>query len=100
MAPKRNGRSTLKWKRWLAENRQELINSGVPEQIYKNEMRWLRLLQEGVDYEKQWAPEMLRSDETKVLHALLEVNSGEFDVSVLLSELEARFDQELKRSKT
>jgi len=43
---------------------------------------------------------MLRSDETKVLHALLEVNSGEFDVSALLSELEARFDQELKRSKT
>ncbi|MDA9256493.1 hypothetical protein N9P41_01045 [Pseudomonadales bacterium] len=100
MAPKRNGRSTLKWKRWLAENRQELINSGVPEEIYKNEMRWLRLLQEGVDYEKQWGPEMLRSDETKVLHALLEVNSGEFYVSALLSELEARFDQELKRSKT
>jgi hypothetical protein len=100
MAPKRNGRSTLKWKRWLAENRQELINSGVPEEIYKNEMRWLCLLQEGVDYEKQWGPEMLRSDETKVLHALLEVNSGEFDVSALLSELEARFDQELKRSKT
>ena len=100
MAPKRNGRSTLKWKRWLAENRQELINSGVPEEIYKSEMRWLRLLQEGVDYEKQWGPEMLRSDETKVLHALLEVNSGEFDVSALLSELEARFDQELKRSKT
>jgi len=100
MAPKRNGRSTLKWKRWLAENRQELINSGVPEKIYKNEMRWLRLLQEGVDYEKQLGPEMLRSDETKVLHALLEVNSGEFDLSALLSELEARFDQELKRSKT
>ncbi|MDA7723465.1 hypothetical protein N8862_03365 [Pseudomonadales bacterium] len=77
-----------------------MINSGVPEEIYKNEMRWLRLLQEGVDYEKQWGPEMLRGDETKVLHALLEVNSGEFDVSVLLSELEARFDQELKRSKT
>ena len=100
MAPKRNGRSTLKWKRWLAENRQELINSGVPEEIYKNEMRWLRLLQEGVDYEKQWGPEMLRLEEARGLYALLQVNSGEFDVAVLLSELEARFDQELKRSKT
>ena len=100
MAPKRNGRSTLKWKRWLAENRQELINSGVPEEIYKNEMRWLRLLQEGVDYEKQCGPEMLRGDETKVLHALLEVNSGEFDVSRLLEDLEARFEQKLETSKS
>jgi hypothetical protein len=54
MAPKRYGYSALKPKRWVAEKRQELINSGVSEEIYKNGMRWLRLLLEGVDYEKQW----------------------------------------------
>ena len=54
MAPKRYGYSALKLKRWVAEKRQELINSGVSEEIYKNGMRWLRLLLEGVDYEKQW----------------------------------------------
>ena len=84
MAPKRYGYSALKPKRWIAEKRQELINSGVSEEIYKNGMRWLRLLLEGVDYEKQWGAEMLRGDETKVLHALFDVNSGGFDFSRLL----------------
>lgn len=93
MAHKRNGRSTLKWKRWVAENRQELINSGVPEDIYRNQARWLRFLAEGIDYEKQWSLEMLRVEEAKVLHALLEANREEFDVSSLLHELEASFEQ-------
>ena len=56
----------------------------MSEEIYKNGMRWLRLLLEGVDYEKQWGAKMLRGDETKVLHALFDVNSGGFDFSRLL----------------
>lgn len=99
MAPKRNGHSILKWKRWVAENRHHLVNSGVPEEIYKNEMRWLRFLEGGVDCEKQWGPEMLLVDEARVLHALLMVNSGEFNVGALLRALEARFEQKLEVSK-
>jgi|TARA_B110000971_G_C19999780_1_gene496210 hypothetical protein len=91
MSLKRNAQSTLKWKRWVAENRQELINSGVPEEIYKNQMRWSLLLQEGFDYEKSWGPEMLCLDEARVLHALLLANSEEFDVIALSQDLEAKF---------
>lgn len=99
MSPRRNGLSTLKWKRWVAENRRDLINSGVPEEIYRNQMRWLRFLEKGVDYEKQWRAKTLRVDEAKVLLALLRVNSDEFNVSALLSDLEMRFGQELETSK-
>lgn len=93
MAYKRTGLSTLKWKRWVAEHRQELINSGVPQDIYRDQARWLRFLAEGGDCEKQWSLEMLRVGEAKVLHTLLESNREEFDVSSLLHELQASFEQ-------
>jgi hypothetical protein len=48
------------WSLWLGHHRDALVRCGIPEFLYAEERRWVRLLEEdGWDAESGWRVEML-----------------------------------------
>ena len=37
------------WKEWLAEHRERLLLTGVPEEVFRDELRWENVLYEAGD---------------------------------------------------
>ena len=63
----------------------------MPQEIYQDELRWIRFLEEGADYEKDWYPQYLKKDEAKTLHTFLVEQYGNEEYRGLLRELEAQY---------
>lgn len=69
-----------------------LMEAGVPEEIYRDEFRWIRFLEEAADYEMDWHPHCLSRDEAKVLHAFIVQEYGNEEHRGTLRLLEGEFD--------
>ena len=79
------------WARWLAQHRERLLLTGVPEEVFSDEFRWVRLLEEsGDDYLSDWHVEMLTVEETRELHRFVRGHYGDDDYRGLLRRLEDR----------
>jgi hypothetical protein len=56
----RDGQAAHSWSLWLGHHRDALVQSGIPDFLYADERRWVRLLEEdGWDAETGWRVEML-----------------------------------------
>ena len=60
------------WSRWLLSRREKLIETGVPDDILKSQLRWISLLEEGADHQLGWDVSMLSGAQAKVLKELVE----------------------------
>lgn len=88
MAFRRDSSRHHDWKRWVADHRADLLDAGVPDWILADEMRWLRFLEEGCDYESGWWPTMLDRDHAKNLHMFIQREYGDQQYRGLLREIE------------
>ena len=43
MSFRRDGGKAYRWQRWLAEHRESLTAAGVPDWVWSEELRWMRL---------------------------------------------------------
>jgi hypothetical protein len=67
-----DGQATRSWRSWLDKHRGELLKSGVPDFLYSERWRWIRLLEEdGWDPITGWKVEMLPADQAVFLHAFI-----------------------------
>ncbi len=71
MAYRRDGKPEHDWDRWLAENREALLASGVPEYIYRDRLRFTRVVYHEHDWDCGWHVGLLTPTEAGVLHRLL-----------------------------
>ncbi len=66
MSFRRHSEAAFTWKKWVADNRSELMTCGIPDWIWSNELRWLRFLEEGgIDGESKWNVSLLSSNQAK-----------------------------------
>ena len=80
------------WARWLAQHRERLLLSGVPEEVFSDDFRWIRLLEEGGDdYASGWCVEMMRAEDAQRLHSFVREQYGDVDYGGLLRRLENEF---------
>src|SRR5687768_1386232 len=72
MSFRRNSDRSLAWKRWVDLHRDELTAAGVPAEIFSDELRWWRFLEDGgLDWDTGWRVEMLSPQQAEILHRLI-----------------------------
>ncbi len=60
------------WKQWVSEHREELLRTGVPEEVFSDEVRWLRLLEKGGDdHQSGWNVDVISDAESSRLYRFL-----------------------------
>lgn len=79
------------WARWLARHRERLLLTGVPEEVFSDDFRWIRLLEEGGDdHASGWCVEMMAAEDAQQLHSFVREHYGDADYRGLLRRLEER----------
>jgi len=77
MAFRRDGDKSHEWKRWLAQHRQTLIRTGIPDSILRDERYWLVFLESGGwDAESGFDVDALTLDQARELHDFLVAQYG------------------------
>lgn len=72
MSFRRNSDRSLSWRRWIDLHRDQLTAAGVPTEIFSDELRWWRFVEEGgLDYVTGWRVEMLSPSQAEILHRLV-----------------------------
>ena len=70
---------------------ESLADTALPEEIVRDEKRWLRLLQEGSAHEKEFTVTQLSNIEARKLHDYILCCYGNLQYRGLLEELEVNF---------
>ena len=79
------------WKRWVAKHREALLLAGVPEEVFSDEQRWRRLLEDGGDdHRSGWNADMLCDAEAGRLYRFLREHYRNADCHGLRWRLDAR----------
>ena len=94
MAYRRDGKPEHDWDRWLADNREALLASGVPEEIYSDRLRFTHAVYHEQDWDCGWHVGLLTPAEAGMLHRLLVEQRGALDfigVDGMIRSLEAQF---------
>ena len=79
------------WARWLERNRERLLLTGIPEEVFSDELRWHRLLEEcGDDYPSGWNVEMISDAEAARLYRFLREHYPNADCRGLRQRLDTR----------
>jgi len=95
MSFRRNTNRSLSWKRWVDLHRDQLTAAGVPPEIFSDELRWWRFLEEGgLDWDTKWRVAMLSPQQADALHRLI---AKELDRPDLASYLRA-LDEAMRRN--
>jgi hypothetical protein len=85
----RDGQAAHSWSLWLDRNRDTLVRCGIPDFLYFEEERWVRLLEEcGWDAETGWKVSMLAPDQAARLIQLVIREHGRNGYRCLLRELD------------
>jgi hypothetical protein len=72
MSFRRDGEAARSWAVWLDKHRDDLVDCGVPDFVYADRPRWLRLLEEdGWDPVTGWKVEMLPAHQAALLHSFI-----------------------------
>lgn len=65
------------WKAWRDQHRESLANAGVPYFVLSDELRWLRFIGDGYDYETGWSVQQMTANERARLRTLLQSEYGD-----------------------
>ena len=73
------------WKDWKKSNRAFLIEIGVPEAVFEEEMRWYHFLEHGYDPGTEWEYDALSKENLGRLCSFLEsiYTRGEFSSFIM-----------------
>ncbi len=94
MGYRRDGKQKHDWDRWLADNREALLASGVPGEIYRDQLRFTHAVSHEHDWDYGWHLGLLTPAEAGTLHRLLveQRDALEFiGVDGMIRSLEAQF---------
>lgn len=88
MSFRRNSERPLAWKRWVDLHRGGLTAAGVPAEIFSDELRWWRFLEEGgLDWDTGWRVEMISPQQAAILHQLITTEFQRSDLACCLRSL-------------
>ncbi len=94
MGYRRDSKQKHDWDRWLADNREALLASGVLEEIFRDRLRFTRAVYHEQDWDRGWHLGLLTPAEAGTLYRLLveQRDALEFiGVDGMIRSLEAQF---------
>jgi hypothetical protein len=73
MSFRRNSDRSIAWRQWINLRRDEFTTAGVPTEIFSDELRWWRFVENGgLDWETGWRVELLFARQADALYQLVE----------------------------